>query len=293
MKTPDTVEIPEVADESALDLYNGARLKVEVEKVEAEVRSLVFDPSIPKEYKFIGTIARKISGFKVAVDKLGKELVDPIKAQCKEIDAQRKMVKDRMDALRDEFLAPREAFDQAEVTRVKNVAAAIELFQYGHLKIAEFSKPDMARWDALYAKVHGFEISECVFQDRFNEAKMARSAALDLICNARDKWIEDEQALEAGRKALKEQEDKEAGERHAKRQAEAAATAAAKPKAPDAPAAEKPAPESKKEREARVNRAIMANLRDIGLSAAAAHNVVVALYRGQIPHVTTDYNSAL
>lgn len=298
-KTPDTVEIPDLVNENPLDLYNGSRLEIAVKQVEEAVRALVLDPSNPAEYKHFGSVARRVSSFKTSIDKIGDGLVRPIKAQCKDIDAKRKMVKDRMNALRDEFLAPRVAFDDAEVARVKFVADAFDLFQHGALKIGEFSKPTIEAWDALLLKVTEFEITEEVFKDQFDAARETRKMAVETIGMARSKWMDDEAALEAGRAALKLKQDEEAAERHAKRQIELAAEAeekakakAAAPKAEAPAAAEKPAEEPQREREARVNRAILAKLKDLGLSDKDSKAVVCALYMKQIPHVSTDYNSA-
>lgn len=295
-KTPDEILIPEVDENKPLELYQGDRINLLLKQVEEEVSTLVLDPSDPKEYKHFGSVARRISSFKVTVDNMGKGLVEPLKKQCKEIDAARKVVKDRMDKLRSDFLKPREEFDAKEEARVKQVADAFDLFQYGHLKIGEFRKPDAAAWEALAKKVEEYEVIEEVFREKTNEAKQLQGMAIENIKLAYGKWKEDEAALEAGRKALQEKQDREAAERHAKRLEEQAKAAEAKKeaqaKAPES--GEKPRPLTLQERQAVVHRNVAAGLMaHAGLDEEQAKKVVREIYKRSIPYVTITYPETL
>lgn len=288
-KTPDNVTIPEIAEESALSLFSGdARIENMLKAVEEEVSSLVLDPSNKKDYAHYGSIGRRISSFKVALDKKGKEIVDPLKAQCKEVDAMRKKIKDRMDALRDQFLLPRSQYDDEIKAHEKAVADALELFRYGHTKVGEFKAPTIEEWDALLEKVETFSMDEGFFADKLTEAKELQATAIDMIKLKRDQFIEDEKVKEAGRKALQEQQDKEAAERHKQREE---AKAKADAEAAKTPAQKPAAPLSKREVETTTHRQIVSAITELGLDISKDQSVgiLTAIYQGRIKGLAIQY----
>ncbi|MGC6389694.1 hypothetical protein ACMV8I_18815 [Ewingella sp. S1.OA.A_B6] len=86
-------------------------------KVEQEVGSFVPDVSTKKGRDAIGSLGLKIARTKTYLDGLGKDLVDEYKEIPKKIDANRKTVRDRLDALKAKTLKPRDEWD-AEQARV-------------------------------------------------------------------------------------------------------------------------------------------------------------------------------
>lgn len=88
------------------------------ERIAQEVRSHVPDVSTKKGRDAIGSLALKISKSKTLIEKCGKELVAEQKAQIKVIDDDRISIVKKFDLLRDEILAPRDAWEQAEKDRV-------------------------------------------------------------------------------------------------------------------------------------------------------------------------------
>ncbi|MDN8336628.1 hypothetical protein QZK87_18380, partial [Acinetobacter baumannii] len=88
------------------------------ERIAQEVRSHVPDVSTKKGRDAIGSLALKISKSKTLIEKCGKELVAEQKAQIKVIDDDRISIVKKFDLLRDEVLAPRDAWEQAEKDRV-------------------------------------------------------------------------------------------------------------------------------------------------------------------------------
>ncbi|MDU7562623.1 MAG: hypothetical protein E7K63_09030 [Acinetobacter baumannii] len=88
------------------------------ERIAQEVRSHVPDVSTKKGRDAIGSLALKISKSKTLIEKCGKELVAEQKAQIKLIDDDRIAIVKKFDQLRDEILAPRDAWEQAEKDRV-------------------------------------------------------------------------------------------------------------------------------------------------------------------------------
>jgi hypothetical protein len=88
-------------------------LKTEVRKVAATL-----DISTPGGREAIASLAYKVARSKTALDEHGKDLVSAIKKQAGEIDAERKRVRDELDALKDEVRKPLTDWENAEKTRV-------------------------------------------------------------------------------------------------------------------------------------------------------------------------------
>ena len=84
-------------------------LKEEVRKVAA-----MLDISTPSGREAIASLAYKVARSKTALDEKGKELVGAIKKQSGEIDAERKRVRDELDALKDEVRKPLTDWEDAE-----------------------------------------------------------------------------------------------------------------------------------------------------------------------------------
>lgn len=89
-----------------------------ISKLEAEVRAIRTDISTDGGRKEIASIAYKVARSKTALDEMGKNLVADIKAQAGKIDADRRVIRDRLDALKDEVRKPLTDWEDAEKNRV-------------------------------------------------------------------------------------------------------------------------------------------------------------------------------
>lgn len=90
----------------AVDIFAPGNVDKLLEGIESEVRSLVFDVSTLTGRKEIASMAYKVSRSKIILDATGKDLVHEWKKQAKAVDRERKQVRDRLDALRDEVREP-------------------------------------------------------------------------------------------------------------------------------------------------------------------------------------------
>lgn len=77
-----------------------------IEAIEKEVRSLVPDLSTKKGRDAIASMAHKVARSKTYIDNAGKDLVAELKALPKQIDESRRLVRERLDALKDEVRRP-------------------------------------------------------------------------------------------------------------------------------------------------------------------------------------------
>lgn len=104
-----------------------------ISKLEADVRNVVTDISTEAGRKAIASLAYKVARSKTALDDMGKDLVAGLKAQTGKIDAERRIIRDRLDALRDEVRKPLDNFENAEKERVAGheaiLAAILEAAQ--------------------------------------------------------------------------------------------------------------------------------------------------------------------
>lgn len=86
--------------------------------VRQQVTNIVPDASTAKGRKQIASLAHSCAKFKVYGEGFGKELADDLKAKPNKLDANRKIFRDFMDALKDEVRTPLTKFEEAEATRV-------------------------------------------------------------------------------------------------------------------------------------------------------------------------------
>ncbi|MGO3911722.1 hypothetical protein [Huaxiibacter chinensis] len=89
-----------------------------IEAIEKEARSLVPDVSSRKGRDAIASMAHKVARSKTYIDNAGKDLVAELKALPKQIDESRRVVRERLDALKDEVRRPLTEWE-AEQERIK------------------------------------------------------------------------------------------------------------------------------------------------------------------------------
>ena len=224
---------------NALAVFKSAdHIEEILQKVEREVMSFVPDVTTAKGRKEIASLAYKVAQTKTYLDGLGKDLVAELKEVPKLIDANRKTVRDRLDALRDkarqpytEWEAEQERIKQEEEERIaaEKLAAQIESdHEYALLMDKDFDREkaekeveaerqriareeELKRQAAEKAKREAEEAAQ-----REIEAAAARERAALLA-----KERAEQEAKEAAERA--EREKKEAAERAEREKQEAIA----------------------------------------------------------------------
>lgn len=89
-----------------------------IEAIEKEARSLVPDVSTRKGRDAIASMAHKVARSKTYIDNAGKDLVAELKALPKQIDESRRIVRERLDSLKDEVRRPLTEWE-ADQERIK------------------------------------------------------------------------------------------------------------------------------------------------------------------------------
>lgn len=195
------------------------------EHIAQEVRSHVPDVTTKKGRDAIGSLAMKVSKSKTLIEKCGKELVAEQKAQIKLIDDDRIAIVKKFDALRDEILAPRDAWEKAEEDRVKKHQDAI----IGIKMPADLLQNHPTEWTSENIKVAINDLENvCIdssFEEFEQEAKIAKFETLEKLRTAlaaREKYEAEQAELERLRKEQLEREQRERDERIAKEAADKA-----------------------------------------------------------------------
>jgi len=151
----------------------GAQIDPILARIEAEVRSHAPDLTTDKGRKAIASLAYKVSQSKTALDNAGKSMTEAQKKEIAAVDAARKKIRDRLDALRDEARKPLtdwEAAEEARAERIKETLA--NLRNHG---MTGYEAPDeiKAAADAIKAIVVGND-----FGPALDMANAAREASL-------------------------------------------------------------------------------------------------------------------
>ena len=193
------------------------------EHIAQEVRSHVPDVTTKKGRDAIGSLAMKVSKSKTLIEKCGKELVAEQKAQIKLIDDDRIAIVKKFDQLRDEILAPRDAWEKAEEDRVAKhnqfIASIIVMSaseQYEN-RGSEYIKQMLANIEEI--------VIDSSLEEFEQEAKLAKFETLEKLRTAlvaREKYEAEQAELERLRKEQLEREQRERDERIAKEAADKA-----------------------------------------------------------------------
>ncbi|MDV0622260.1 hypothetical protein RZO95_09810 [Klebsiella variicola subsp. variicola] len=115
-----------------------------IEAIEKEARSLVPDVTTKKGRDAIASMAHKVARSKTYIDNAGKDLVAELKALPKQIDESRRVVRERLDALKDEVRRPLTEWE-AEQERIKAEEAMNALHAEALAMNEEFDRQLAAR----------------------------------------------------------------------------------------------------------------------------------------------------
>ena len=123
---------------------NNDQLDPLIEAIEKEARSLVPDVTTKKGRDAIASMAHKVARSKTYIDNAGKDLVAELKALPKQIDESRRVVRERLDALKDEVRRPLTEWE-AEQERIKAEEAMLALHVEALAMNEEFDRQMAAR----------------------------------------------------------------------------------------------------------------------------------------------------
>ena len=303
---------------------NNEQLDPIIEKIEKEARSLVPDVSTKKGRDAIASMAHKVARSKTYIDNAGKDLVAELKALPKQIDESRRIVRERLDALKDEVRRPLTEWE-AEQERIKAEEAARikaeedrKKFESDHeiallmndafdRELAEKKaeeerqriahEEELKRQAAEQAKREAEEkaAAELAAAKKREEDAIAARAQAELLAKQAQERAEREAKEAQERTAKLAQEAREKAERE-KQEAIAAEQRKAQEKEAARLAEEKRIADERAKREADVKHRksvgtdiVKALTSHTSLTREQAIEVLTALMNGQVPHTTINY----
>lgn len=177
-----------------------------LQQVEKEVNSFVPDVSTKKGRDAIASLGLKVAKTKTYLDGLGKDLVTEYKEVPKKIDASRKTVRDRLDALKEKVLLPKLEYE-AEQERIAAEAAYAAMWQEAHEMDASITA------ERLVKKEFDHEMA-LLMNDAFDRTQADKKAEDERLQKERDDRIAAEAAAKVKRDAdLAAQQEREASAR--------------------------------------------------------------------------------
>jgi len=107
-------------------MFDGKGVIELVDNLDKDLRSIVLDGTTAKGRQECVSLAANVRSSKVHIDKVGAELVKPLKDKAKIIDVQRKQVRDKLDALAVYLRQPATDWETSEAKRKDSHRKALQ-----------------------------------------------------------------------------------------------------------------------------------------------------------------------
>lgn len=212
----ETTDLVVIEKADALSVFKDkTRIEEIIQHIEKEARLFVPDLSTVTSRKAIGSMANKVARSKTYIDGVGKDVVAELKELPKQIDEQRRIVRERLDALKDEVRRPLTEWE-AEQEQIAAEKAAEEERQ-------RIAAEELAAAEALKKQFESDHEIALLLNDKFDREAAEAKAEAERQRVAREEEIK-RQAIEQARieSAQKAQQEREAS---AKREADFKAAA--------------------------------------------------------------------
>ncbi|HBU9776083.1 TPA: hypothetical protein MIH98_00310 [Klebsiella pneumoniae] len=255
---------------------NNDQLDPLIEAIEKEARSLVPDVTTKKGRDAIASMAHKVARSKTYIDNAGKDLVAELKALPKQIDESRRVVRERLDALKDEVRRPLTEWEE-EQERIKAEEAMNALHAEALAMNEEFDRQ-------LADRIESDHEMALLMNDAFDreQADKAAEAERQRIAAEQKAEADKQAAVEAERRKAQEEADRI---RREAEQREQARLAEEKRKA-DEQARREADVKHRKTVGTDIVKALVANT---SITRDQAIEVLTAVKDGRIPHTGISY----
>lgn len=215
---------------TAVQAYTEGGMKTWLDKIEEAAKSFVPDTTTAKGRKEIASFAHKITRSKTHLDTLGKNAKADAQKTVKAVDAERKLMRDRLDKVKEEVRQPLTDFEQAEKKRTAGLNKRVERIRFmvlthdmdGNWHASSALKEGLAKLKAL--------VIDESFEDKINDAALAKEqtvAGVEKTIAEREEHEQQQAELARLRKEAEEQKQRDYDER-IRREAEESAKREAK-----------------------------------------------------------------
>lgn len=199
----ETTDLVVIEKADALSVFKDkTRIEEIIQHIEKEARLFVPDLSTVTSRKAIGSMANKVARSKTYIDGVGKDVVAELKELPKQIDEQRRIVRERLDALKDEVRRPLTEWE-AEQERIAAEKAAEEERQ-------RIAAEELAAAEALKKQFESDHEIALLLNEKFDRDAAEAKAEAERQRIAREEEIKrqaiEQERIEAEQKAQQERE---------------------------------------------------------------------------------------
>jgi hypothetical protein len=182
-------------------------------EIAARAKAEAHDVGTAKGRAAIASLAHKVARSKTALDDMGKALAAEWKQRSAAVDAERRRIRDFLDALKDEVRAPLTEWEAREQARKDAIEARVQA-------IRSLSIPPSHTSDALAARLEEIKaiLIDDTFEDRAGDAALAKDAAMRAI----DSALADARRRDAEEAARRAEQERLAEERRQQQEREVA-----------------------------------------------------------------------
>ncbi|QGF20981.1 fibrinogen binding protein [Vibrio phage Seahorse] len=317
-------ELVAIEPKNVLTLFTETdQLEEIIKQVEMEVATFEHDLSNDARRKKTASLARKVASTKTYLDGLGKDLVADWKAKSKAVDANRKMMRDRLDDLRDKARKPLTDWEeeQKRIEEEKRLAEEAEKLRNQIESDHEIALLLNEKFDRkLEEKRKAEEEAERQRKEAEEKARVERERQIaeearikveqeakdreERLERERQEAIQREEqakreaiAAEERRKAQEEENERQRklAEEKARRDAEEAAERARQAEIKRQHEEQERQRKEQEQREAdkrhigAIRKAAKESLMTLGLDEQTAREIVLAIHNGQVANVKINY----
>lgn len=195
-----------IAQNPVLAITDPEKFAEFLKEIRAEIETSKPDASTPKGRAEIIKLAAKVTRTKTAIDKAGKELNAEKRKQIDAVDAERRAIWDRLDALADEVRKPVTEWEKAEADREQAVLAAFRAIE------AFASFPALSSADIFAERIlhlEAFQIDPDVAQDDTAKLVLLKDSTLATLRAAHAAAVQREADQAELRRLREEKESRE------------------------------------------------------------------------------------
>lgn len=220
------------------DVFKPGGVDALLESIATKARAVKPDVSTKQGRGEIASLALKVAKSKTLLDDMGKELVSEWKARSNQVDAERRKVRDFLDALKEEVRAPLTKYEQDEAARIaaheEALAEMVESPSYGSvetaadlaLRLTWLRNPPPRNWQEFASRAADVLAAEIARTEALHEAAVKREAEAAELARLRAEQEERDRQEAARLQAEREARIAAEAAEKAKREAEAAAARA-------------------------------------------------------------------
>lgn len=192
-KATNTSIVAQVEANPVLVLLEPEKFEPFFESIKEKCKAHVPDLTTAKGRAAIKALAFTVTRTKTAIDDAGKKLNEAARAQINKVDASRRDIKARLDALADEVRKPLTEWEEKEDERLEFVRVELSTLRAAVNIPRNFTAADVG--DAI-AKLQAMKFDPAVFQDQADDAVFLRNAAVETLTETKAR-LEREEADKA------------------------------------------------------------------------------------------------